>query len=373
MRWIDRPGIFLLLLLSGHIGLGQLSCPKWGPYVETVGFKKQKCVLMMSDVQFPLKGIAAYTYASSINFRIGSSGGYCGIQQAGLKDVRKGNNIFSIWDFPNKVQIRTSYKDAETFVGGFGGEGTGLHSHNDFGWVADHWYTNVVRCWSNGDSTTSVGYWLFDQTAGKWHAYVTFVVPEAQAQLHEDIGSFLENFADDSKVPRKGVYKSYWFLKADGKWWHPDTLVAKAGAGAWSAEKYGTDGVVLTSCGTKEGIPLYKFPVNMPATPVIVKQPKVYDAGAYYDKGSHQIYIDWTVAAEDMPQLGYSVALYDNALLQGKPLVEASGVDPMMTQVGLGVEGVELKKQSYYYTVQIKDIFEQTSVVKVGVLADLKP
>ncbi len=364
--------LFLLLLPFQYLQ-AQLSCPKWGPYVVTTQFKNQSGILMMSDVLFPSKGIAPYTYASSINFKIGHSGGYCGIQQAGFEEKRKGNNIFSIWDFPNKIQILASYKDPETFVSGFGGEGTGLHSHSDFGWKADHWYTNIVRAWDNDDSTTSVGYWLYDQSENTWRHYVTFVVPEAHAMLSDDIGSFLENFADDKKTSRTGAYRGYWFLKADGSWHHPDSLVAKAGAGSWKAEKYGPDGVILTSCGSKPGPAQYSFPVSMPDRPAFIKTPAIFDAGAYYDKTSHKICVDWTITRNDMPQLSYTVTLYDNPSYSGTPLATTSGTNPETTMTALSVQGIELQKQSYYITVQVKDIFGQSSELKKIILQDLKP
>ena len=354
-------------------GLAQQSCPSWGPYVSTNNFKGDSGVLMMADVMFPSDGIAPYTYASSINFKIGKSGGYCGIQQAGLNEERKGNNIFSIWDFPNKVQITASYKDHETFVGGFGGEGTGLHSHNDFGWVADHWYTNIVRSWSTNDSTTNVGYWLYDQTAGTWTHYVTFVVPEAHAMLKGNIGSFLENFADGTKRSRKGRYKGYWLLKSTGQWLHPDTLIASAGKGSWKATKIGEDGIELTSCGTEIGPDKYTFPVKMRDKPGIVKQPILYDLGAYYDKRNSTIHVDWSVTKNDMPQLSYSVAVYNNRDCIGYPLAKASGIDPEITMAALKIDKLELKERNYYVTVQITDIFNQVSEVKHTVLSDLKP
>ncbi len=365
--------IFSVLIIGAETSHAQQSCPSWGPYVVTNHFKNESGVLMMADVMFPSNGIAPYTYASAINFRIGKSGGYCGIQKERLDGNRKGNNIFSIWDFPNKVQILASYKDRETFVGGFGGEGTGLHSHNDFGWIADHWYTNIVRCWSTNDSTTNVGYWIYDQSADTWRHYVTFVVPEAKAMLKDNIGSFLENFADDAKQARLGRYKSYWMLKENGQWLHPDTLVATAGKGSWSAVKIGEDGVELTSCGTKIGPDKYAFPITMPEKPSVVKQPAVYDLGAYYDKNNSKIYVNWTITSNNIPQLGYQVALYDNSACTGTPLATISGTDPETTMAALQVKKLELKTQSYYVTIQVTDIFNQVSPIKQAELQDLKP
>ncbi len=364
----------IILCIATLTATSQTTCPKWGPYVGTNNMKKESGVLMMADVMFPSNGIAPYTYACSIQFGIGKSGGYCGIQQAGLNEKRKGNNIFSIWDFPNKIQIVAGYKDKETYVSGFGGEGTGLHSHNDFGWLPDRWYTNIVRCWNNGlDTLTRVGYWMYDHAQNKWKHYVTFDIPETNAKLHGDIGSFLENFADQKKRTRVGNYKSYWMLKENGEWLHPDTLVASAGTGSWLAKKLGDDGVQLSSCGTQTGPDKYKFAVKMPAKPTIISTPAIYDLGAYYSKNAHTVHVTWTITDEQMPQLGYKVALYNNAACTGTPLAESYGIDPQLTMVDLHVQGIELKNQNYYVTLQITDIFNQVSPVKIFELHDLRP
>lgn len=365
--------VFIFLSVACSLYAQEQSCPKWGPYVVTNNMNSTAGILMMSDVMFPSNGIAPFTYASSINFKIGKSGGYCGIQQAALHEKRRGNNIFSIWDFPNKVQITASYKDPGTYVGGFGGEGTGLHSHNDFGWTADHWYTNIVRSWTLNDSTTMVGYWLYDQTANAWKHYVTFEVPEAHALLHGDIGSFLENFADNAKSTRLGQYRNYYMLKENGQWIHPDTLIAKAGAGSWAAKKIGEDGVELSSCGIVIGPEKYSFAVKMPAIPPIIKQPAVHDVAGYYDKSKQIVHVDWSVAPEDMPQLAYAVSLYDNAQCTGKPLATIAGTDPDITMINIPVKKIELKIQNYYIAFTITDIFNQQSPSKIFELHELHP
>ena len=52
----------------------QQSCPKWGPYVKTVGLDKNNNELMMADVMIPTDGLANFTYACSVQFGIGKSG-----------------------------------------------------------------------------------------------------------------------------------------------------------------------------------------------------------------------------------------------------------------------------------------------------------
>jgi len=350
----------------------QQSCPKWGPYVKTLNIGKTDAELMMADVMIPADGLAPYSYACSVQFGIGKSGGYCGIQLAGPDEPRLPNNIFSIWDFPNKIQISAQYKDPLTFVGGFGGEGTGLHSHADFGWKPGQWYTNIVKRWAVNDSTTLVGYWVYDQSAKTYKHYVTFVVPEKNAMLHGNIGSFLENFADDQKRSRTAVYRSYWLLSDKNTWMHPDSLVAEAGDGSWKAEPYGPDGVKVTSCGTSPWQKKTVYPVQQKDKPELIPA-DVYDLAAYYDHSLKKIFVDWSIQPSATPQLSYEVQIFDNSTYSGSPLAAVKGTDPDLTSVNFAGTTLNLKAQNYYITLQITDIFGQVSPVKKLVLEELKP
>lgn len=366
--------IFMLVFILAFIkhGEAQQSCPKWGPYVKTVGFGKSNAELMMADVMIPTDGIAPYTYACSVQFGIGKSGGYCGIQHAGLNENRPLNNIFSIWDFPNKVQISAQYKDPLTMVGGFGGEGTGLHSHADFGWIPGHWYTNIVKRWTTNDSTTMVGYWIYDQTAKTYRHYVTFAVPEKDAMLHGDIGSFLENFADEQKRSRTAVYRAYWMLTAEGKWIHPDSLLAEAGQGSWKADRYGDDGVKATSCGTMPWQKNTYYKVKQADKPAL-DAASIYDMGSYYDHSLKNIVIDWCVQATATPQLNYDVKIFDNEACTGAPIASSKGTDPDAHMINIPVKDLNLKNQDYYITLQVTDIFGQVSPVKKITLEEKHP
>ena len=350
----------------------QLSCPKWGPYVKTAGFKKSSDELMMADVMIPSDGLAPFTYACSVQFDIGKSGGYCGIQLAGPTDNRIPNNIFSIWDFPNKIQISSSYKAPITFIGGFGGEGTGLHSHADFGWKPDHWYTNIVRRWAVNDSTTEVGYWVYDHTAKTYTHYVTFTVPEKNAMLHGEIGSFLENFADEQKHTRTAVYKSYYVLSDQNQWLHPDSLTASAGEGSWKAERYGDDGVKATSCGTMPWQKKTLYAVKQKDKPELIAA-DVYDLAAFYDHSQKKIFVDWSIQQTATPQLSYEVKIFTDSTYTGKPLASLKATNPDANYISIDAKELNLQSQDYYVTLQITDIFGQLSPVKKFVMEQKKP
>ena len=362
----------LILVMNAFTGHAQ-SCPQWGPYAGAVD-SSGRADLMMADVMVPLSGMAPFTYSCVIQFKLGHSGGYCGIQDGnGSDSVRPFNNIFSVWDYPNKIQIRDTYKDPMTFVGGFGNEGTGLHSHCDFGWKPDHWYTNVVRRWWDGSKTTQVAYFIYDQTMKKWRHYVTFAVPEENAFLEGHISSFLENFADDAKHTRTTYYRSYWKLLADGHWAQPDSINSDAGKGNWNAGGYGDDGISLTSCG-KDLVNGQKksFPVRRRTTGPAFAKGEIYDLGAYYDLSDNTVHVDWTIPDSAAPQLAYEVKIFDSGNSAAVPVASVSGYGPEIREKVLSVPGLSVDKRQYTIVLTIKDIFNQNSVPKVITLSQLK-
>jgi hypothetical protein len=372
MRYLTIVGICLLMSLGTQAQYG----PKWGPYIGTENLKGQ-ADLLMADVMTPSGKMAPYTYSCSIQFSLGRSGGYCGLQYENLTDsLRPFNNIFSIWDYPNKVQIIHSYKDPETYVDGFGGEGTGLHSHNDFGWKPDQWYTNVVRRWYAGGDKTYAAYFIYDHTAKRWRHYVTLAVPQENAFLKASISSFLENFADEAKRTRTAYYKSYWALDTTGKWMKPTALKASAGPGNWKSAAYGNDGVALTSCGTENinGVDT-TYPVtsteNAPAADVLAPG-KVYSLASYYDKANKKLRVDWTVLASGAPQLVYKVDLYEGEDSK-TPIKSIDGYGPEVRSVEIGDLELDLTKHSYKVVVNLVDIFNRPVESKDYDLHQYKP
>ncbi len=372
---------FLLALLPAAIltthNLNAQSCPKWGPYVGAKFQSKETADLLMAEVMTPAEGNAPYTYTCAVQFGIGKSGGYCGLQNKNGKGEHNVplNNIFSVWDFPNKVQIRAVYKDPMTFVGGFGHEGTGLHSHCDFGWVPGQWYTHVVRRWYTGGDKTQVGYFIYDHTKKEWRHYVTFEVPEADAKLRSGISSFLENFADEKKTSRISNYRSYWQLTTGNQWIHADSLVADAGEGFWDVKATGNNGVQLTSCGptfikkTKATFPV-KESMDKPS---VIKPAEIYDAGVYYDKTDKTMYVNWSVNTAGAPQLSYDIKVYDNEAKSGTPVAVKRGTDPDTRSIAIPTPNLSSEKKTYYLVMQVTDIFNQQSAPRDFILEELQP
>ena len=365
----------ILIALSFFARVHGQSCPKWGPYAGTAGMEGN-AELMMADVMTPAEGLTPFTYSCAVQFGLGKSGGYCGLQDGdGSDSARPFNNIFSVWDYPNKIQLVATYKNPMTFVGGFGHEGTGLHSHCDFGWKPGRWYTNVVRRWYAGGDKTYVGYFIYDHSKKAWTHYVTFAVPEADAKLHGNISSFLENFADDAKRARTAYYKSYWKMDSSGRWIKPTSLQANAGEGNWSSAAYGDDGLSLTSCG-KEMINGVKksFPITSTASaPAVLMAGEVYDLGAYYNKQEKKVYVDWSITSSGAPQLSYTVELYDKKGGRTQPLASLAGYGPEVRSVDLSFPSLSVDKKDYYIVLKVTDIFGRDDAPKEIVLEELKP
>jgi hypothetical protein len=372
MNKMNRFFLLLMMAMSASVCHAQ-SCPKWGPYAGAVD-SSGPADLMMADVMVPRSGMAPYTYSCVIQFGLGASGGYCGIQDGdGSDSARPYNNIFSVWDYPNKIQILETYKDPMTFVGGFGNEGTGLHSHCDFGWQPDHWYTNVVRRWWDGGKKTQVAYFIYDHTNKKWRHYVTFAVPEENAYLKGHISSFLENFADDGKKTRTTYYRAYWKLLADGRWMQPQSINTDGGAGNWNSSAYGDDGVSLSSCG-KEVIDGQKksFPVRSQATGPAFARGTIYDLGAYYDLNDTTVHVNWSLRDSCAPQLSYELKIFDARGSQSVPIAAVSGWGPEVREKVLSVPGLLADKKEYLIVLTISDIFNQRSAPKVITMSRLK-
>jgi hypothetical protein len=153
---------------------------------------------------------------------------------------------------------------------------------------------------------------------------------------------------------------------------HPDSLVAEAGEGSWKAERYGDDGLRVTSCGTSPWQKKTFYAVTQKDKPDIIAA-DVYGLAAYYDDSQKRIFIDWSVQPTATPQLSYEVQIFDNSACIGTALASIKGTDPDLTSVSIGAQELNLKNQDYYITLQIKDIFGQVSPVKKMVLEEKKP
>ena len=129
----------------------------------------------------------------------GFSRGYFGIQ---VNSPTERRIIFSVWDSgsqpihrslvaaDNRVTLVANGKGV--FVGGFGNEGTGLHSHLVYHWHKNETYKFMVTAQPEGEFTVYSGYFYFPER-GKWGLIASFRAPHDGGYLR-GLYSFNEDF-----------------------------------------------------------------------------------------------------------------------------------------------------------------------------------
>jgi hypothetical protein len=358
---------FILLCVIPNASFSQktteATCPSWGPYVEAQNLGTKNGLLLMCDIMADESCITYHTYWSTINFNIGPRGGYCGIQRK-TDDGGVYNNIFSIWDLKDskKPQCFAEYKIAGEFVSGFGGEGTGLHSHNNMPWVPGQKYCTAIRRWYTKAGQTRVGFFMYDYTNATWTHYITAVTPEDNAFfINPSFGGFLEKFSGDP-LQRCGYWSNWWKLNEDETWNKATSIKCQAGKGTWKAEKINDSTVKMYSCGSYAAPDsIYHFNVNIPGDkPSVAVAAEILKATASYKNAGKQITISWVINKSKAPQLGYNIEVYDNKNCSGKFLYNKTNIVPQTREEHIATQGLQ-KGKKYYVAIQVKDIFDQSS------------
>lgn len=343
------------------------TCPSWGPYLE--GFDMANSgELWYSEVMADNSCKKLNTYYSTLNFSLGPRGGYAGIQ---YKQNEIYNNIFSMWDLQdtNVPQCTTEYTAPNTFVDGFGGEGTGLHTDNPMPWAPGTWYATVVRRWSTGDGKTRIGFFMFDYGTGKWKHYVTIVTPENDAKFTgTKLGGFVENWnSAASKATRCGYFRNFWSMNAQGNWSKPSRYTASAGTGSWGAETaFNNTAIKVTSCGTApapSGSSITFNGITQAGTkPGTTTSVVVTTVTPSYNTSNNTVNVSWANSETTSPQFSYKVSLYTEASWANSytPVAVVTGIRPdqRSAQVPLPANSQPGK---YYVSVVLEDIFKQTS------------
>jgi hypothetical protein len=356
----------LFMVSSLHTVKAQTaSCPSWGPYLE--GFNMANSgELWYTEVMADNSCKHVNTYYSSLNFSLGPRGGYAGIQ---YKPNEVYNNIFSMWDLQdsNVPQCTTEYTAPNTYVDGFGGEGTGLHTDNPMPWTPGVWYATVVRRWSVGDGKTRIGFFMYNYSTQKWKHYVTIVTPENDAKFTgTKVGGFVENWAGGNKDTRCGYFRNFWSMNDQGSWSKPTNYKASAGTGSWGAQTaLNNTAIKVTSCGTAPG-PVsgsIDFTINQegvkPTTIIPVAVAAVTPA---YDASNNAVTVNWTILETASPQLSYKVSLYTEASWGSgyTPVASVTGIRPDQRTASVPLPA-GLQPGKYYVSVVLEDIFKQSS------------
>lgn len=354
------------LLLIKTAKAQQESCPSWGPYVEGLNMGTAgNGEVMYSEIMADAACMQYNTYWSTLNFHLGPRGGYGGIQNK-QGDIR--NNIFSLWDLQDAQvpQCTTEYYVPGMNVEGFGGEGTGLHSDYDMNWTPGVWYATAIRRWSIGDGKTRIGFFMYNFSTQQWTHYITMVTPENNAFLEGNkVGGFLENWnSAASKATRCGYYRNFWIMNANNVWSKPTVYRASAGTGSWgTAAAFNNTAVKLTSCGTTPGpVTSQDFVLTQTGTkPATAIPADILTVNAGYLNNAATI--NWTIDASKSPQLSYTINIYNNSGMTGTPVATAQVTRPEKRSETIAL-ATSLPAGTYYVALQVKDIFNQSSIVK---------
>lgn len=362
--------LFLLLFLAVFpqtFNAQTATCPSWGPYLE--GFDMANSgELWYSEAMADNTCKKVNTYYSTLNFSLDPRGGYAGIQ---YKPNEIYNNIFSMWDLQdsNVPQCTTEYVAPNTYVDGFGGEGTGLHTDNPMPWTPGTWYATVVRRWSIGDGKTRIGFFMYNYGTQKWKHYVTIVTPENDAKFTgTKLGGFVENWnSAASKATRCGYFRNFWSMNSQGNWSKPARYTASAGTGSWGAETaFNNTAIKVTSCGMTPAPAGSSVAFNSitqdGAKPSTALPISVTTVTPSYNTGSNSMNVTWASSETTSPQLSYKVSLYTEASWGNgyTPVAVVTGIRPDQRSVSVPLPA-NSQPGKYYVSVVLEDIFKQTS------------
>lgn len=160
------------------------------------------------------------TYFMSCGFHRG----YFGMQ---VNSPTERRIIFSVWDAGGEPQERSKVKYEDQVVmlakgdsveaSGFGGEGTGGHSHWVYNWKAGDTYRFLMHSVPTGNTTTYTAYFYVPEHK-EWKLIASFRAPK-DGKYMGHLYSFLENFSfENGHLGRKGYFGNHWIKTDTGEW-----------------------------------------------------------------------------------------------------------------------------------------------------------
>ncbi|NIG52412.1 DUF3472 domain-containing protein [Chitinophaga sp. Cy-1792] len=160
------------------------------------------------------------TYFMSCGFHRG----YFGMQVNGPDERRI---IFSVWDAGGEPETRNNVKYEDqvvmlakgdsVYASGFGGEGTGGHSHWLYNWKAGETYKFLMHSVPEGNNTTYTAYFYVPEHH-EWKLIASFRAPK-DGKYMGHLYSFLENFSfENGHLGRKGYFGNHWIKTNTGEW-----------------------------------------------------------------------------------------------------------------------------------------------------------
>lgn len=160
------------------------------------------------------------TYFMSCGFHRG----YFGMQVNSSVERRI---IFSVWDAGGEPEERSKVKYEDqvvllakgdsVYASGFGGEGTGGHSHWIYPWKAGETYHFLMHSVPTGTTTTYTAYFYVPEHR-EWKLIASFRAPK-DGKYMGHLYSFLENFSfENGHLGRKGYFGNHWIKTNTGEW-----------------------------------------------------------------------------------------------------------------------------------------------------------
>ncbi|WP_160712093.1 DUF3472 domain-containing protein [Chitinophaga solisilvae] len=160
------------------------------------------------------------TYFMSCGFHRG----YFGMQ---VNSPTERRIIFSVWDAGSEPDKRSLVKYEDQVVllakgdsvdaSGFGGEGTGGHSHWVYNWKAGETYQFLMHSVPEGTTTTYTAYFYVPEHH-EWKLIASFRAPK-DGKYMGHLYSFLENFSfENGHLGRKGYFGNHWIKTNTGEW-----------------------------------------------------------------------------------------------------------------------------------------------------------
>ena len=204
--------------------------------------------------------------------------GYFGMQVNGPDERRI---IFSIWDggggamsrseVPAEKRTTLLAKGEDVVADGFGGEGSGGHSHLLYMWKTGVKQRFLVTAQpTNGTFTIYSGYYYHPERQ-RWMLISSWRAPQDGQWMH-GLNSFSEDFnADNAQVLRKALYGNQWIRTAEGQWQELTTAnfsCDPTGKKDRMDRFMGVEGncFFLANCGFGPGFTPYGAPFTRPAT-----------------------------------------------------------------------------------------------------------
>nr|WP_295875457.1 DUF3472 domain-containing protein [uncultured Chitinophaga sp.] len=172
------------------------------------------------EIKVPAGEDKVGTYFMSCGFHRG----YFGMQVNSPEERRI---IFSVWDAGSEPDKRDNVKYEDqvvllakgdsVYASGFGGEGTGGHSHWVYNWKAGDTYRFLMHSVPTGTTTTYTAYFYVPEHQ-EWKLIASFRAPK-DGKYMGHLYSFLENFSfENGHLGRKGYYGNHWIKTDTGEW-----------------------------------------------------------------------------------------------------------------------------------------------------------